>query len=141
CRTASFLPDFPAINCARHRRGRFCATQTGRLNLMSKFAGRRSRSRRPGAWLLAALALLGATTAARAHPHVFVTTKTELRFGEGGKVVAIRHQWTFDDMYSAFVTEGLSAGDTLATKEQLAPLAKTNVEQLAQYDWFTVAKV
>jgi ABC-type uncharacterized transport system substrate-binding protein len=111
---------------------------------MSIFAKRPARrSGAPGArtWFLAGLALIGATAAAWAHPHVFVTTKTELVFGDGGKVVAIRHQWTFDDMYSAFVTEGLSTGDTLATKEQLAPLAKTNVTQLTEYDWFTVAKV
>jgi ABC-type uncharacterized transport system substrate-binding protein len=90
---------------------------------------------------LAALALVAVPAPAFAHPHVFVTTKTELVFGKGGRVVAIRHQWTFDDMYSAFVTEGLSEGDTLATKEQLAPLAKTNVEQLAEYNWFTFVKV
>jgi ABC-type uncharacterized transport system substrate-binding protein len=102
---------------------------------------RRPRWTTPGARLLAALLFVAAPTAAFAHPHVFVTTKTDLVFDQAGHIVAIRHQWTFDDMYSAFVTEGLTTGDTLATKEQLAPLAKTNVEQLAEYDWFTYAKV
>jgi len=77
---------------------------------------------------------------AAAHPHVFVVAKAELVFGPDGRIVAIRHAWTFDDMYSAFVTEGLTTGDALATKEQLAPLAKTNVEQLAEWNWFTVGK-
>jgi ABC-type uncharacterized transport system substrate-binding protein len=90
---------------------------------------------------LAFLALMLAAAPAFAHPHVFVTTRTSLVLDKSGSVVAVRHQWTFDDMYSAFVTEGLSDGDKLATKEQLAPLAKTNVEQLAQYNWFTFVKV
>lgn len=87
----------------------------------------------------AAAVLLGAGPAG-AHPHVFVTTRTTLMFDHGGKVAAIRQSWTFDDMYSAFVTGGLTEGDKLATREQLAPLAKTNVEQLADYGWFTYAK-
>jgi ABC-type uncharacterized transport system substrate-binding protein len=89
---------------------------------------------------LAILFALCATTVAIAHPHVFVVATEQLVFDGEGRVVAIRHAWKFDDMYSAFVTEGLSAGDKLATKEQLAPLAKTNVEQLAEYNWFTIGK-
>ena len=61
-------------------------------------------------------------------------------FDASGKVEAIRNTWTFDDMYLAFVTQGLADGDKLATKEQLAPLAKTNVESLAEYDYFTHAR-
>jgi ABC-type uncharacterized transport system substrate-binding protein len=81
-----------------------------------------------------------AAVPACAHPHVFVVSQSQLLFGADGRIMAIRHAWTFDDMYSAFVTQGLSAGDTLATKEQLAPIAKTNVEQLAEYNWFTLGK-
>jgi ABC-type uncharacterized transport system substrate-binding protein len=89
---------------------------------------------------LGILLTVAATAAAQAHPHVFVVATEQLVFDGEGRIVAIRHAWTFDDMYSAFVTEGLSAGDKLATKEQLAPLAKTNVEQLAEYNWFTLGK-
>lgn len=99
--------------------------------------GRYARRRTP---LLAAALVLGLAGAARAHPHVFVVAKSALVFDKDGKVAAIRQAWQFDEMYSAFVTEGLSSGDKLATKEQLAPLAKTNVEQLAEFGWFTVAK-
>ncbi len=76
-----------------------------------------------------------------AHPHVWVTTTARIIFNTAGKIEAIRNIWVFDDMYSAFVTQGLADGDTLATKEQLAPLAKTNVESLAEFDYFTHAKV
>jgi ABC-type uncharacterized transport system substrate-binding protein len=43
-------------------------------------------------------------------------------------------------MYSAFVTEGQSQDGKLMTKEELAPLAKSNVESLAEFDYFTFAK-
>lgn len=96
-------------------------------------------SSRPLALLLS---LLGAFAAApaEAHPHVFVTAKSEVLFGPKGLVTGIRHTWRFDDMYSAFIVQGIGkAGDAL-TKEQLAPLAKTNVESLAEFKYFTVAK-
>ena len=82
-----------------------------------------------------------AGVAVAAHPHVWVTTTGARAVRcKSGKVEAIRNTWVFDDMYSAFVTQGLADGDTLATKAQLAPLAKTNVESLAEFDYFTHAK-
>jgi ABC-type uncharacterized transport system substrate-binding protein len=41
----------------------------------------------------------------QAHPHVWVTMKTELAYAPDGSVTAVQHAWTFDDMYSAFATE------------------------------------
>src|SRR5262245_43239015 len=90
--------------------------------------------------LVAVSLVLASIGLARAHPHVFVVVKSDLVFAPDGHIIAIRHAWTFDDMYSAFVTAGLSADHKIATKEQLAPLAKTNVEELAEFNWFTVAK-
>jgi ABC-type uncharacterized transport system substrate-binding protein len=93
-----------------------------------------------GAWLL-----LGAVAApsapASAHPHVWVTAKEKILFGPGGKIVGFRHAWTFDEMYSAFATQGLGKDGKPPTKEELAPLAKTNVESLAEFSYFTFAKV
>lgn len=85
-------------------------------------------------------ALLSAATPAAAHPHVFVTAKEQLVFGPDGKISGIRAAWTFDDMYSAFAIQGLGDPDQILTKEQLAPLAKTNVDSLAEFGWFTVGK-
>ena len=62
-------------------------------------------------------------------------------FDAKGEIEAIRHAWTFDEMYSAFVTEGQGKDGQLMTKEELAPLAKTNVESLAEFDFITYAKV
>ena len=104
--------------------------------------GRRSQG--PALWCWAALGLLcflSAATEAQAHPHVFVVAREKILFGSDGKISGIRAAWTFDDMYSAFAIQGLGDPDKILTKEQLAPLAKTNVESLAEFGWFTVLKV
>ncbi len=89
---------------------------------------------------LAAIALTAGAGAADAHPHVFVTAKEQVIFGADGKITGIRAAWTFDDMYSSFATQGLGDPDKILTKAQLAPLAKTNVDSLAEFGWFTVGK-
>jgi ABC-type uncharacterized transport system substrate-binding protein len=92
-----------------------------------------------GAWLLLA-AMLPPSAPALAHPHVWVTAKEQILFGPGGKIIGFRHSWTFDEMYSAFATQGLGKDGKPPTKEELAPLAKTNVESLKDFEYFTVAK-
>jgi ABC-type uncharacterized transport system substrate-binding protein len=77
---------------------------------------------------------------AAAHPHVWVTVRAQAVFNAKSEITALRHTWTFDEMYSAFVTEEQGKDGRLMTKEELAPLAKTNVESLAEFDYFTFAK-
>ena len=80
----------------------------------------------------------GLAAPALAHPHVWVTTKAELVYGPDGKVTAVRHRWTFDQAYSAFVTQGLDKdNDGKLTPEELQELAKVNTESLADFDYFT----
>lgn len=75
---------------------------------------------------------------ARAHPHVWVTMKTELVYAPDGTLTGIRHAWAFDDMFSVFATQGLESKEKgKFTREELAPLAKVNVESLKEYDYFT----
>jgi ABC-type uncharacterized transport system substrate-binding protein len=84
------------------------------------------------------LALAG--SAASAHPHVWVTVKSELVYAPDGSVTGVRHAWTFDDMFSVFATQGIEAkkkGEF--TREELAPLAEVNVTSLKEYDFFTQA--
>ncbi len=82
-----------------------------------------------------------AAPAARAHPHVWVTMKSELLYAADGSVTGIRHAWTFDDMFSVFATEGLdSKRRGVFTREELAPLAEVNVTSLKEYGFFTYAK-
>jgi len=75
---------------------------------------------------------------ALAHPHVWVTMHTELVYDKNGDITAINHSWAFDDMFSAFATQGLASKvKGQFTREELAPLAQTNVESLKDYDYFT----
>lgn len=89
---------------------------------------------------LAALLAASLAGAAAAHPHVWVSAQAQVVFAANGEIEAVRHSWVFDEMYSAFVTEGQGKGGKLLTKEELAPLAKTNVEDLAEFEFFTHAK-
>ena len=95
------------------------------------------------AWLrivLAALLTLTVAGLAQAHPHVWVTMKSEVLYSPDGKVTGVRHAWSFDDMFSAFATQGLDAKEKgKFSREELAPLAKVNIESLKEYDYFTYA--
>ena len=84
--------------------------------------------------LLAPLAFLLTISSTHAHPHVFVSGKTELVFAPDGTLSAIRHAWTFDEMFSSFSAQGLD-------KNGLAALAKENVEALKELNYFTKAKI
>ncbi|HZD61672.1 MAG TPA: DUF1007 family protein, partial [Xanthobacteraceae bacterium] len=86
-------------------------------------------------------ALVGAAIAggtASAHPHVWITVKSELVYAPDGSVTGVRHAWTFDDMFSVFALQGLdSKKKGEYTREELAPLAEVNVTSLKEYDFFT----
>jgi ABC-type uncharacterized transport system substrate-binding protein len=89
--------------------------------------------------LLAIVTLVFAAPAS-AHPHVWVTMHTELLYAPDGSITGVRHHWAFDDMFSAFATQGLVAKEKgHYTREELAPLAKVNVESIKEYDYFTYA--
>jgi ABC-type uncharacterized transport system substrate-binding protein len=91
-------------------------------------------------FVFAAVLATGLARPAGAHPHVWVSASAEVLFDSAGTVAGIRNTWVFDEMYSAFVTEGQGEGGKLLTRDDLAPLAKSNVEDLAGFDYFTFAK-
>jgi ABC-type uncharacterized transport system substrate-binding protein len=79
--------------------------------------------------------------AASAHPHVWVTMRSELVYAPDGTITGIRHAWTFDDMFSAFATQGIDSKQRgVFSRQELEPLAKTNVESLKDFDYFTLAR-
>ena len=83
--------------------------------------------------LAACAGLVITTAAARAHPHVWVTVKSELVYAPDGSVTGVRHAWTFDDMFSVFATQGIeSKKKGEFTREELAPLAEVNVTSLKE---------
>jgi ABC-type uncharacterized transport system substrate-binding protein len=87
--------------------------------------------------LCAALSLAGP---AAAHPHVWVTATSELVYAPDGSVTGVRHHWVFDDMFSAFAVQGLEGKEKgKFSRDELAPLAKVNVEDLKDADYFTFA--
>ncbi len=58
---------------------------------------------------LAALACALSALPALAHPHVWVTMHTEIVYAPDGSVTGVRHAWAFDDMFSAFATQGIES--------------------------------
>ena len=66
--------------------------------------------------------------------------KTELVYAPDGSVTGMRQHWAFDDMFSAFAMQGLESKEKgKFTREELAPLAKVNIESLKEFDYFTYA--
>jgi ABC-type uncharacterized transport system substrate-binding protein len=78
---------------------------------------------------------------ASAHPHVWVTVRSEVSFTSDGRVSGVVHDWTFDEMYSAFATQNLGRPGELVKREDFAQIAEENAGQLAQIGYFTVMKI
>ncbi len=95
----------------------------------------------PPRLVLALSIFLLAAPAARAHPHVIVSVKIVVVVEVSGVIRALRHEWTFDDAFSAFSTQGLDKNrDGRLEREELSELAKVNVESLSEYGYFTELK-
>jgi ABC-type uncharacterized transport system substrate-binding protein len=114
-----------------------------RWNVRPVFGDRLVRmARRIGVLIATTVGLLAAPSLADAHPHVWVTMTEEFVYAPDGSVTGVRHAWTFDDMFSAYATQGLEQKTKgQFTREELEPLAKVNVESLKEYAYFTYAKV
>jgi ABC-type uncharacterized transport system substrate-binding protein len=92
--------------------------------------------------ILPAIVGLVLAGAAAAHPHVWVTARSEVVYGADGSIVGIRHHWMFDDVFSAYAVQGLQGKEKgKLSREELAPLAKVNVTSLKDYDYFTYVTV
>ena len=92
-------------------------------------------------FLTAFAGLVATCSAVSAHPHVWVTVKSELVYAPDGAITGVRHAWTFDDMFSTFAIQGIeSKKKDQFTREELAPLAQVNIDSLKEYDFFTYAK-
>src|ERR1700730_13941237 len=91
--------------------------------------------------LLLAGALAFGVPAAQAHPHVWITSTSEMLYAPDGSVTGVRHAWTFDDMFSTYALQGMETETKgVYSRQELAPLAQTNVESLKEFGFFTFAK-
>ena len=94
--------------------------------------------------LLGLLVLIGVAfgaAAAQAHPHVWITARSEVVYAPDGSITGVRHAWTFDEMFTTYALQGLATkAKGVYTREELAPLAQTNVESLKEFNFFTFAR-
>jgi len=89
-----------------------------------------------------AVCLFTLASPAFAHPHVWVTIKEEFTYGPNGELLSVHHAWTFDDMFSAYALQGLTAKTKgQFTRDELQSLAKLNVESLKEDGYYTYAWV
>ncbi len=78
---------------------------------------------------------------ATAHPHVWISVETTLLYDKGA-FTGLRHKWTFDQYYTAMAIEGLDKNkDGKYDREELAELAKVNIDGLKEFAYFTTASV
>lgn len=88
---------------------------------------------------LRALGVVTAVTAsapALAHPHAWIDVRSTLILDEAGRVVAIEEQWLFDEFYTSVALEGAELPQS-GEHPLLTELAKSNLESLRAYDYFT----
>lgn len=84
--------------------------------------------------------LLAQVAPAVAHPHIFIDAKTKIIFNDAGEVIGIENSWTFDEAFSAWQTAELDVnGDGITSTEEMADLAKENINGLAEYGFYTYA--
>jgi ABC-type uncharacterized transport system substrate-binding protein len=89
-----------------------------------------------------AIALGGvlAASSAAAHPHVWVTMKSELIYRPDGAVTGIRHAWTFNDLFSSYAVQGIKQKKKgTFSRDELALLAQVIVSSLKEYGYFSRA--
>lgn len=90
--------------------------------------------------LLACMSI-AATQHAQAHPHVWVNVETTVLY-DAGKISGFQHRWTFDEMYTAMAIQGLDKNrDGVYSRDELAELAKINIDGLKEFEFFTYARV
>ena len=90
---------------------------------------------------IAGALLAGVASPAVAHPHVYVTHSVTVVFDKG-VITGIDQVWFFDEFYTAMAVEGLDTNkDGKYSREELHELAKTNMEGLKEFGYFTFATV
>jgi ABC-type uncharacterized transport system substrate-binding protein len=87
--------------------------------------------------LAAVIACAASAVPALAHPHVWIIVEATVLYDKG-TFTGLRHKWTFDEFYAATAVEGLDKNkDGKYDREELAELAKVNIDGLKDFAFFT----
>ncbi|GGE25248.1 ABC transporter substrate-binding protein [Aureimonas endophytica] len=85
-----------------------------------------------------AAACLLASTAARAHPHVFADARMEIVGDASGQLKAIRNIWRMDEMFSTSVVLDYDKNkNSILDDDELQAVADTVKESIAEYSFYT----
>ncbi len=78
----------------------------------------------------------------QAHPHIWIEARSTVLYDAKARVSALKLHWTFDELYTAFATDGLDRdGDGTPDQAELTALAAVNLASLQQFDFFTQINV
>ena len=89
-----------------------------------------------------AVVALALAAPAMAHPHILIDAKATVVFDASGAIAGLRHAWTFDTAFSAWMVQGLDTnGDRVISPDELQDLADENMVGLADYGFYTYAGI
>jgi ABC-type uncharacterized transport system substrate-binding protein len=77
-----------------------------------------------------------ASLPAAAHPHAWIDVHSEVMLDDHGDMEGLRLYWVFDEWYTTYIATEFVKSDT-PSKEFLMSLARQNLSNLAEYDYFT----
>jgi ABC-type uncharacterized transport system substrate-binding protein len=91
----------------------------------------------PIAAATAALAFVGRAEPVDAHPHVWIDAVVTFVF-EDGRLVALRHQWKFDEFFGSFVIEEHDTDhDGAFDAAEVGAIRDSAFSNLREFDYFT----
>ncbi|MCC6209300.1 MAG: DUF1007 family protein [Gammaproteobacteria bacterium] len=90
---------------------------------------------------ICAAILLLASLPAGAHPHAWIDVEVEARFDATSRIASLHMVWLFDDIYSAYVTQGLSfTGNDALDPERTARILTVMMKNLARFHYMTTVE-
>lgn len=94
-----------------------------------------------GAVLLVAAMAVMLSRPGAAHPHAWIDLRSAIQFDDEARIVALRIEWIFDDMLSAYSVAGMTRIDGRPAPEALESLGRRNLDNLRDYDFFTDIRI
>ena len=86
--------------------------------------------------LILSIGLIAFAPSVFAHPHAWIDLRSRVLLDDDKKIHALELVWFFDDYYTVLVAEELGSDGT-PTQEYLDEIAKRNLSNLRDYDYFT----